>query len=177
MKNFNAQLSLALGVKVTPITMAYMKEMEAGGRRRPPPKLVALVDEVLAQLPKNAEIVLIGKSMGARVALEVAARTPIASCVALGFPFHPIGKPEQSRLHHFSHLTDTPCLILQGDRDKFGDPSWLAGVELPECVTLRWQPGLDHDFQGLKREGYCAGEAMRCLVDEVVQWCTGKVDG
>ena len=74
MKNFNAQLSLALGVKVTPITMAYMKEMEAGGRRRPPPKLVALVDEVLAQLPKNAEIVLIGKSMGARVALEVAAQ-------------------------------------------------------------------------------------------------------
>lgn len=176
MKNFNTQLSLALGVKVTPITLAYMKEMEVDGRRRPPPKLVTLVDEVIAQLPKNAEVVLIGKSMGARIALEVAARMPVKCCIALGFPFHPVGKPEKSRLHHFNGLGNTPCVVFQGNRDKFGDPSWLSGVELPESVTLKWLPGLDHDFQGLKREGYCAVEVMKYLVEEVVPWCTGKIE-
>ena len=50
---------------------------------------------------------------------------PIAGVVALGYPLHPPGRPEQLRVAHFATLR-TPLLVVQGTRDDFGSPDELA---------------------------------------------------
>ena len=62
-----------------------------------------------------------GKSMGGRIASQVAARhvPGIAGLVYLGYPLHPPGKPDQRRDRHLPDITE-PMLFVQGTRDAFG---------------------------------------------------------
>ncbi|HKF71719.1 MAG TPA: alpha/beta family hydrolase, partial [Stellaceae bacterium] len=70
-----------------------------------------------------------GKSMGGRIASQVAAAGSegIAGLVLLGYPLHPPGKPEQLRTKHLPALA-VPMLIVQGERDAFGTPDELRPV-------------------------------------------------
>jgi predicted alpha/beta-hydrolase family hydrolase len=67
-----------------------------------------------------------GKSMGGRIATHLAAgddadELGIRGVVALGYPLHPPGKPQQLRAAHLSRIR-VPMLIVQGERDPFGTP-------------------------------------------------------
>lgn len=66
-------------------------------------------------------LVIGGKSMGGRIASQVAARhvDGIAGLIYLGYPLHPPGKPEQRRDRHLPDITE-PMLFVQGTRDPFG---------------------------------------------------------
>jgi predicted alpha/beta-hydrolase family hydrolase len=73
-----------------------------------------------------------GKSMGGRIATHLAAADDaeelgIAGIVALGYPLHPPGKPEQLRAAHLSRIR-VPMLIVQGERDPFGTPAELRPI-------------------------------------------------
>jgi len=69
-----------------------------------------------------------GKSMGGRIATQVAAHgEPLAGVFALGYPLHPPGKPHQLRSAHLPAIT-VPVLIVQGERDPFGTPGELGPV-------------------------------------------------
>ena len=67
--------------------------------------------------------------------------------VALGYPLHPPGKPEQLRTAHLPAIT-APLLIVQGSRDTFGTPDELRPViaAMPGPVTLHVVEGGDHSF-------------------------------
>ena len=71
--------------------------------------------------------------MGGRVASmiadEVHASGRIAGLLCLGYPFHPIGKPDQLRTAHLAEM-QTPALIVQGTRDLFGTREEVAGYTL-----------------------------------------------
>ena len=41
-----------------------------------------------------------GKSMGGRIASLVADEAGVAGLVCLGYPFHPVGKPDRLRVEH-----------------------------------------------------------------------------
>ena len=65
----------------------------------------------------NAErLVIGGKSMGGRIASLVADEAEVAGLVCLGYPFHPVGKPDKLRVEHLLTIK-TPTLIVQGERD------------------------------------------------------------
>jgi hypothetical protein len=71
-----------------------------------------------------------GKSMGGRIATQVAAADPslsIAGIVLIGYPLHPPGRPENRRDAHLRAIT-RPMLFVQGDRDTFGTPAELTPV-------------------------------------------------
>lgn len=104
--------------------------------------------------PSGEPVVLVGKSMGSRVGCHLAARSPVAAVVCLGYPLIPAGRPGPLR---DQALIDAkaPLLLLQGTRDplcpldalkevllKRNAPTELVVVEAGDHslqVTKTWQ--------------------------------------
>ncbi len=103
------------------------------GRRLPDraPTLEACFRDVITAIRARpdlaaAPLVIGGKSMGGRMASHLAAQglPDLAGLVALGYPLHPPGRPEQLRAEHLARIRQ-PLLIVQGSRDAFGTPEEL----------------------------------------------------
>ena len=107
--------ALSVGVAVARVIQPY----RVLGRRAPAPaprldEAWQAVARALTRRRALAELRLVfgGRSSGARVAVGV---------IALAFPVHPPGRPEQSRLGELTAVS-TPALVVQGSRDPFGCP-------------------------------------------------------
>lgn len=61
------------------------------------------------------------------------------------YPFNPISKPERLRVEHLRDLK-TPTLIVQGERDAFGNKSEVVAYELSPSIQVHWLPDYDHRF-------------------------------
>src|SRR5262245_3793332 len=90
--------------------------------------------------------------MGGRIATHLGAvddadELGIRGVVALGYPLHPPGKPEQLRTAHLPRVR-VPMLIVQGERDPFGTPAELQPVldAIPAEVTLHVVENGDHSL-------------------------------
>lgn len=93
-------------------------------------------------------LLLGGRSMGGRMCtMAVAAGLPAVGVVAISYPLHPPGKPEQLRTDHFPQLT-VPCLFVSGTSDSFGAPGELeaATLAIPGPVTHHWIDKGRHDL-------------------------------
>lgn len=145
---FIAQFIAAQGFRVLRFEFPYMAWMRSTGKRRPPdpaPRLMAAWGEILDRLPSD-RLVIGGKSMGGRMASLVAAERRPAGLVCLGYPFHPPGKPERTRVDHLEDLR-VPTLICQGTRDPFGRPEEVAGYPLSPSIRLEWITDGEHSFK------------------------------
>jgi hypothetical protein len=62
----------------------------------------------------------------------------VAGLVCLGYPFHPVGKPERLRIEHLKTIR-TPTLIIQGERDPFGNRQAIIAsyLESPQAGHRR----------------------------------------
>jgi uncharacterized protein len=153
----------------------------------PAPVLEACYRALIATLAERGtlagrRLVIGGKSMGGRMATMVAAAAdagsypvahPIAGVVALGYPLHPPGRPQQLRVAHFATLK-TPTLFVQGTRDDFGGPDELAPHVAPlgaSAAIHRVERG-DHSFKvtGLPK-GTPPGVILEGILDAVAEWC------
>ena len=101
--------------------------------------------------PKN-RLVIGGKSLGGRIACDVAAASgdetsDLAGLVLLGYPLHAVGKSETPR---WGNLRDVrvPTLLVQGTRDVFGTAEELLPVlaALPKGSQIHAVEGGDHSF-------------------------------
>lgn len=130
------------------------------GRRPPPdrlPVLQAVFADVVAEVRRRyapTTLAIGGKSMGGRVATLVADSLGVDGVMALGYPFHPSGKPElaEVRTGVVEHL-QTPMLICQGERDSFGNRAFVADLALSPCVQIHWLPDGDHSLVPRKASG------------------------
>jgi predicted alpha/beta-hydrolase family hydrolase len=118
-----------------------------------------------------------GKSMGGRMATHLAAAGfvaregagPVVSgVVALGYPLHPPGKPQQLRTAHLASMR-TPWLIVQGSRDAFGTPDELRPVAatMSAPVTLHVIQGGDHSFAVARTP---RDAVLTAVADVVISW-------
>ncbi len=141
------------GVRVLRFEFPYMLARRAG-QKKPPPradKLVPVFADVLAYARSHGapkRLFIGGKSMGGRIAAMLAgeADTRVAGVVCLGYPFHPPGKPETTRLEPLINAR-APLLLCQGDRDPFGNVADVEGYRLPESIRVAWLEDGDHDFK------------------------------
>src|SRR5882762_9075061 len=96
---------------------------------------------------KKNRLVIGGKSMGGRIASQVAAVAPegIAGLVFLGYPLHPPGRPDKLRDAHLKDI-QARMLFVQGERDAFGTAEEIGGVirRLNLPTTLYRIEGGDH---------------------------------
>lgn len=177
-----AQALADQALKVVRFEFAYMAERRSGGSRRPPPRADKLNAEYLAAidgLAVDGPLVIGGKSMGGRVASMIAdelhEKDRIAGLLCLGYPFHPIGKPQKLRTEHLRNLR-TPALICQGTRDPFGTPEEVATYGLSEAIQLSWFEDGDHDLKPRKRiSGFSHADHLQSMALAVSNWVTGTV--
>jgi uncharacterized protein len=123
----------AHGLDVVTFNFLYTEQ----GRRIPDraPALEAcyrsVIEAVRARVESAGRALFIGgKSMGGRIATQVAAADPdlrLSGLVLLGYPLHPPGKPTERRDKHLPAI-GRPMLFVQGTRDTFGTPNDLAPV-------------------------------------------------
>ena len=151
--SFSRTLS-ALGLDIITFNFLYTEH----GRKLPDrgPLLETCyraVIEVARQEVESAQrcLVIGGKSMGGRIATQVAAADPeleIHGLALLGYPLHPPGRPAVRRDAHLPAV-NRPMLFVQGSRDAFGTPSELAPVLAPLSppATLHVVEGGDHSFK------------------------------
>jgi uncharacterized protein len=115
-----------------------------------------------------------GKSMGGRIATQVAAADaalPVAGLVLLGYPLHPPGQPERLRDAHLP-LVRKPMLFVQGTRDSFGTPDELAPILTrlaPVPLVYAVENG-DHSFKLQKRDPVRQAEVYRSIQQTIVGW-------
>ncbi|MEP6921583.1 MAG: alpha/beta fold hydrolase [bacterium] len=119
-----------------------------------------------------------GKSMGGRIASQVAAEDGegIAALVFLGYPLHPPGNPAKMRDAHLEHIK-APMLFMQGTRDSFGSPDELREVikRLKLPATLSLIEGGDHSFKVPKSSPLTQDQVHESAMDEISNWLRYKV--
>jgi uncharacterized protein len=115
-----------------------------------------------------------GKSMGGRIATQVAAADgalPVAGVVLLGYPLHPPGRLDRLRDAHLPRVS-RPMLFVQGTRDAFGTPDELAPVlehvMLPP--TLYPIAGGDHSFKVSGRDKAKQAEVYEEIQVVITRW-------
>jgi uncharacterized protein len=114
-----------------------------------------------------------GKSMGGRIATQVAARPEVAvdGLVLLGYPLHPPGKPAQLRTAHLPRVR-APMLFVQGSRDAFGTREEMEPVALglSRGTRLFVVEGGDHSLAVPKSTGITLADTMARVADEIVRF-------
>jgi uncharacterized protein len=164
----------ALGLDLVTFNFLYTEQ-----RRRIPDRGPALeacyravIDAVRTNVPSAARSLFIGgKSMGGRIATQVAAADaalPVAGLVLLGYPLHPPGRPGERRDKHLAAIR-RPMLIVQGSRDAFGVPAELQPIlsSLDPRPTLEVVAGGDHSLK-LPRKDPAAQAALYAAVQSTI---------
>ena len=165
----------ARGVRVVTFDFPYMTARRKVPDR--PPVLVAAWRDVITHVAREwprEPLAIGGKSMGGRMATmllaEPDAPPDVRGCVALGYPLHPPGKPDQLRVAHLAAIR-VPLLVVQGERDPFGAPGDIvrhfgaAGAH-PGVVAIAHG---GHGFEVRARDARQADVYAR-VADEVTQW-------
>lgn len=157
----------------------YMTKRRQDAKKRPPdrqPKLIDAFAHVLRHISEHGgnkqRLFIGGKSMGGRMATLVAAEKhetfDISGAFALGYPFHPPGKPSSLRTDHFSEIS-VPVLICQGERDTFGNKTEVPGYDIPETFKINWLPDGNHDLAPRKASGLTKLENWQVAADSILE--------
>ncbi|MGW4143054.1 alpha/beta hydrolase family protein [Streptomyces mirabilis] len=106
-----------------------------------------------------------GRSAGARVACRTATELGATAVLALSFPLHPPGRPEQSRADELLGA-GVPTLVVQGGNDPFGKPAEFPNGS-HELIEV---PYGDHGFAVPKRAPIDQDAALGIITEGVVRW-------
>ena len=174
--NAVAKVLAAAGFRVARFEFALLEAERVRHRTAPPkaetvmPQYVAAIDDLHAKGP----LIIGGKSMGGRVASMIAddefANGRIAGLLCLGYPFHPMGRPDQLRTKHLLDLK-TPTLICQGTRDELGNRFEVGDYGLSDEIEVFWLEDGDHDLKPRKAiSGFTTAQHLQGVADKVVEW-------
>ena len=161
------------GWQVVRFEFPYMAQQRISGRKKPPNKVDILLHcyaEQVQSLPAKQPLIIGGKSMGGRIASLLAdalwSHNKILGCICLGYPFHPLGKPETLRVKHLQNL-QTPTLVIQGERDAMGSREEVNSYALSEQLQFAWMPDGDHSFKPRKRSGRSELQNLNLALDNM----------
>ncbi len=160
------------------MTFNFIYKEQKRGAPDPKAKLEACYRAVIEaasrhQKLKGNALVIGGKSMGGRIASQVAAEESagIGGLVYLGYPLHPPGRLDKMRDEHLPKMK-APMLFVQGARDAFGTEDEIKAIIKKHRLKadLYVVEAGDHSFKvpkSLKPQQQVYEEVM----DEVARWC------
>ena len=164
----------ALGIDLVTFNFLYTEQQRRIPDRAPALEACyrAVIEAVRSELESARRALFIGgKSMGGRIATQVAATDPalpLAGLVLLGYPLHPPGKPAERRDKHLPAIK-RPMLFVQGSRDAFGAPAELTPIFglLDPAPALHIVAGGDHSLK-LARKDPAAQAAVYSEVQQAI---------
>lgn len=170
-----ARTLAARGISVVTFNFLYTE-----AKRRAPDRndvleatWLAALEAVRARSAGKGPLFIGGKSMGGRIATQVAARpeVDVDGLVLLGYPLHPPGKPAQLRTAHLPRVR-APMLFVQGSRDAFGTREEMEPVVsgLSPGSRLFVVEGGDHSLVVPKSKGISLADTMARVADEVARF-------
>ena len=117
-----------------------------------------------------------GKSMGGRIATQVAAADhtlPVTGLVLLGYPLHPPGQPQKLRDAHLPSV-GRPMLFVQGSRDTFGTPDELAPIlaRVTPRPSTYVVAGGDHSFKLSRKDPLAQARIYSEMQRRIAEWIT-----
>lgn len=193
--DFMTEFALGLaeqGIRVARFEFPYMQARRLTGKKRPPnrqPELIDAFEQVIDHISEPC--VLIGKSMGGRMASILAASTDllqkpsesmdenkvlalIKGVCAVGYPFHPQGKPEKLRVEHLPSVK-VPMSIIQGTRDALGNKEEVLQLyqsnQIPPRISMLWLEDGDHDIKPRKKSGHTHQQHKQ----EAIEYCASFI--
>ncbi len=156
------------------------------GRRAPDPApvLEACYRSVIAAVRTDKalqppQLVIGGKSLGGRIASQLAAQGVASDGVLLlGYPLHPPGKPEKLRTEHLTRLT-VPMLFFAGTRDPLCPLELLRRTlkKLVVPVTVHVIAEGDHSFVVPKRTGRSQTDVHEEIITASSTWIRQTLQG
>jgi uncharacterized protein len=166
----------ARGIDMVTFDFLYREQ----GRRIPDPNdrleacWRAVIDAVRERMKSGVhELAIGGKSMGGRIASQVAATGigDLAGLVFLGYPLHPPGRSDRIRAKHLPDIK-APMLFVQGSRDTFGTPDELRPIvtSLAPLADLYVVEGGDHSFKVRKGSDVSQEDIYRAIQDHIAAW-------
>ncbi len=173
----------ARGVDVMTFNFVYMEQ----GRSVPDQKhklescFRAVIETAVKHRKlKSNRLVIGGKSMGGRIASQVAAaaseeKQPLADqingLVFLGYPLHPPGQSAKLRVEHLPQIRK-PMLFVQGTRDALGTPEEIQPFikGLRPAAKIHTIEGGDHSFKAPKKYGIPQEQLYEKAMNEIVSW-------
>ena len=167
----------ALGVDVITFNFPYIEQSRRIPDRAPVLESCyrAVIASVHGQLPAAKRALFIGgKSMGGRIATQVAAADPtlpIAGLVLLGYPLHPPGRPTERRDKHLPSV-GRPMLFVQGARDAFGTPAEIASVveTIGPSASIHIVSGGDHSLKLARKDPAAQAAVYDNVQRTIVEW-------
>jgi uncharacterized protein len=166
--NFFANALAVRGYRVVRFEFPYRVTYRKMAKRKPPDREPVLRETWLkvVDMLEPKRLVIGGKSMGGRIASLVADEAQVSGLICLGYPFHPVGKPDRLRVEHLQSIK-TPMLIVQGDRDPFGNREEVGRCKLSPVIRLTWMTDGDHSFKPRKTSGSTEEQNWKTASDEI----------
>jgi predicted alpha/beta-hydrolase family hydrolase len=166
----------ARGFDVMTFNFVYKEK----GRGAPDPKAKleacyrAVIDAAIKHRKlKSNKLVIGGKSMGGRIASQVAAEDSegIDGLVFLGYPLHPPGRPDKLRDEHLPKIK-RPMLFVQGSRDAFGTEEEIRAIIKKHGLkaTLFAIKDGDHSLKVPKSAGTNQQDVYDSVYDQLLRW-------
>jgi predicted alpha/beta-hydrolase family hydrolase len=167
----------ALGLDIVTFNFLYTEQHRRAPDRKPLLESCyrSVIDLARRELESAQQLLVIGgKSMGGRIATQVAAADPdlgVKGLVLLGYPLHPPGRPAERRDAHLPAV-GRPMLFVQGSRDTFGTPIELVPVleSLMPRPTLHIVEAGDHSFKVAGRDGTRQSAVHDRVQRAIVEW-------
>jgi predicted alpha/beta-hydrolase family hydrolase len=132
------------------------------------------IASVRARIGRATALFIGGRSMGGRIATEVAAEEAgglrLAGLVCFGYPLRPPNRTSPRSLAHLGRA-QMPVLIVQGTRDPFGGPDEVrlaaSGIPLVDMLAV---DGGDHGLAVPRRSGRTTADVVAAVAADVVGW-------
>ncbi|WP_233520499.1 alpha/beta family hydrolase [Flocculibacter collagenilyticus] len=183
--DFMEQIAIALqaaNINVIRFNFPYMQQRMIDGKKRPPNKAEvllsayqAIIDQVqqgeVSGVDKHLPLFVGGKSMGGRMStlLPSSYSDTLSGIVVFGYPFHPPGKPDKLRTEHLAAF-QSKLLILQGERDTFGNESEIQSYSLSNNIILSFLKDGDHSFKPRKASGLTLEHNIQQAVERTIKF-------
>ena len=165
-------------IQVVRFNFPYMQKAVELGKKRPPdrgPVLEQAFLDVIAQQETNLPLFIGGKSMGGRIATLILTQSTALGAMCFGYPFHPPGKPEKLRTEHLMDI-NKPVLVLQGQRDTFGNQQEVTQYPLSTSVDVQFFDDGDHSLKPRKASGLTQQQHIQSAVEQCIGFITRVIE-
>ncbi|MGW7446957.1 alpha/beta hydrolase family protein [Kitasatospora sp. NPDC054795] len=168
--------ALAAALPAYGITVALVEQpwKVAGEKEAPASEMldagwVPVAERLAAE---GVPLVVGGRSAGARVACRTGAASGAVAVLAMAFPLHPPGRPEDSRAAELLG-SGLPTLVVQGGMDPYGGPEEFP--VLPAGWRLTEVSAVDHVFAVPESTPVPAAETLALITGTVTAWLADVV--